>query len=88
MFEFVNNFFETSLLPLPKLYSLQVKAEIRFRLSQFIEKSITALGRIDKKSPTSRRFHSSTSQTLGGAINTITAHQRDLEVKITETPWR
>ena len=88
MFEFMNNFFETSWLPQPKLYSLQVKAEIRFRLSQFIEESIAALDRIDKKSPTSRRFHSLTSQTLGGAINTITAHQRDLEVKIAETPWR
>lgn len=85
---FINKIYEISWLPQPKLYSPQVKAEIRFRLSHFIEESIAALDRIDKESLTSRRFHSSTSQTLGGAINIITANQRDLEVKIAETPWR
>ena len=82
MLNFLNLHWEIRWLPQPKLYSLQVKAEIRFRLNRFIEQSIAALDRIDKESP------SSTSPTLGRAINTITAHQRDLDVKIAETSWR
>lgn len=87
MLRFINSHFEIWWLPQPKLYRLQVKAEICFRIKRFIEESIAALDRIDKEFPASRRFHSSMSQTLGGVIHAINAHQRDHEVKIAEIPW-
>ena len=87
MFRFYNSLFEIQWLPQPKLYRLQVKAEICFRVNRFIEESIAALNRIDKKFPPSRRFQQSISQTLGGVITIIDAHQRDHEAKIAELPW-
>ena len=87
MLRFYNSLLEIWWLPQPKLYRLQVKAEICFRIKRFIEESIAALDRIDKKFPPSRLFQSSTSQTLGGVITTIDAYQRDHEAKIVEIPW-
>lgn len=77
---FINQYVLIPFLPEPKLYSLQVKSEIRFRVKQFIDESTAALDRIDASSPSIRYLHNSTSltQLLEAASDAIDTYQQKL----------
>lgn len=91
MGRFINSHFLSRLLPKPKLYSLQVNAEIRFRMERFIDEAIAALERIDAVSPATPRLYSSTTsaQILEAASATTTVFQHELQDRIAEfSLWR
>ena len=93
LLRFINQYTLIPWLPEPKLYSLQVKAEIRFLKRRFIDEITAALDRIDTISPTTRYFHNSTSRTqlLEAAMKAVTSHQQMIMQKIDKSapiPWR
>lgn len=53
---FINQYVLIPFLPEPRLYSLQVKSEIRFQMKQLIDESTVALNRIDISSEVWQQF--------------------------------
>ena len=90
---FINHYTLIPWLPEPKLYSLQIKAEIRYQKRRFIDEVTAALDRINASSPTARYFHnpSSRTQLLEAAMKTVAMHQQMIMQKIDKSapiPWR
>ena len=56
----INQFHLIPLLPEPRLFSLQAKSEIRFRMKQFVDESTKALQRINASSLSFRGYQNST----------------------------
>ena len=56
---FVNHFFLIPYLPAPTVFNIQVKAEMRFHMQQFIVESTTALDRIESNFRTLSSLHGS-----------------------------
>lgn len=93
LLRFINQYTLIPWLPEPKLYSLQVKAEMRFQKRQFIDEITAALDRIDASSPATRYSHNSISRTqlLEAAMKTVANHQQMIMQKIDKSapiPWR
>ena len=65
-------------LPEPKLYSFEVKAEIRYQKKRLIGELTAALDRLDANSPTTQSSQNSKSQNryLEAAIDKVTVHQQ------------
>ncbi|KAL8730498.1 MAG: hypothetical protein Q9166_004026 [cf. Caloplaca sp. 2 TL-2023] len=87
LLRFINSYFLYSWYLQPEPYSLQVKAEIDFRIREFIEDSILGL---DSILLASRPINSkSRTQVFEVAINRITNHRFRLEERIAEFPvWQ
>ena len=83
---FINQYALIPWLPDPKLYSLQVRSEIRFQAKRFTEESLAALGRIDASYSAMQQLHDSGSliQRLWAATDTINLHQHKLNQTIAD----
>ena len=81
---FINDYSLIPWLPHPKLYSLQVKSEIRFQSKQFIDKSLAAMDRIEANFAMMQQLHDSHSlhQLLETANDAISKHQQKLSQTI------
>ena len=79
-----NHLFLIPLLPQPRVYDIQVKAEIAFQRQSFLDHSEEALGNIDFTLLPIQNSGVVTSltQQLGAAIMGIEAYQRDLNQRI------
>lgn len=80
-------------LPEPKLYSFEVKAEIRYQKKRLIGELSAAFDRLDASSPTMQSFQNSKSQNryLEAAIDKVTVHQqivREMIDKSGASLWR
>lgn len=93
---FINQYFLISFLPEPKLYSVQVKSEIQYRMKQFIHQSMIALDRIDDSFVFNQPLHNSISpiQSLKTATDAIAMYQQRLgqignalEAELVPWPW-
>lgn len=80
----VNRYALTSWLPEPRLYSLQVKSELRYQAKRFIAESLAALDRIETTQDEMQRATSSdsSSQSVDLATHAIWVYQRDLTEQI------
>ena len=72
--------FPWSWLPEPKLYSIQVRAEIQYRKAQFIYELEAALERINASSPATQLLRNSSlhSRQLETAIDQVTIYQQSI----------
>lgn len=78
---FLNRYALIPWLPDPRLYSLQVKSEIRFQAKQFTDESLAALDRIDVSFSTIQAAHD-LSPLLEAAITAIDLYQYKLNQTI------
>ncbi|KAL8763467.1 MAG: hypothetical protein Q9184_000735 [Pyrenodesmia sp. 2 TL-2023] len=86
---FLNYYFESWILPAPKLYRLQVNAEIRFRARRFIDKTIEALQIVDSVSPATRYLRTDHAHIPEAAISTVSNLTHNLEHTINKlSGWR
>ena len=88
---FINHHYKVWWLPQPKIYSLQVKAEVCFQMERFMEESIRASERIDSIFPATRRVHNSIFEipVFEEAIATTMVYHSNLEERIAEYSfWR
>ncbi|KAK0506911.1 hypothetical protein JMJ35_010611 [Cladonia borealis] len=76
----IGQHFLWSWLPEPKLYSIQVRAEIQYRKAQLIYELEAALERIDASSPATQLIHNSSSHSrhLETAIDQVTIYQQSI----------
>ena len=81
---FINHYALISWFPEPKLYSLQIKSEIRFQAKRFVIDSAAALDRIEVSFSSIQNLHksSSFSRLLGEAMDAIEVHQQKLNQTI------
>ena len=79
-----NHLFLVPFLPQPRVYDIQVKAEIQFQRQSFLDHSEEALANIEFSLLSIQNSGISTSlaQQLGAAITGIEAYQRDLDQSI------
>ena len=77
---FINHYALLPWLPDPKLYSLQVKSEIRFHAKRFIDESLAALERVEVSFSMMQQLYDSgaLTQILEAAIDAINLHQQRL----------
>ena len=80
----INQYSLLSWLPEPKLYSVQVRAEIQFQKAKLIYELEAALDRVDASFPPNQLFQDSSSQIqcLETAIDKVTIHQQSIRQMI------
>ncbi len=76
----INQYSLWSWLPEPKLYSVQVRAEVQFQKAKLIDRLEAALDRVDASFPPTQLFQDSSSQIqcLETAIDKVTIHQQSI----------
>ena len=81
---FLNIFLLSPYMPQPQLYSVQVKAELRFQRDKFIDTTKIAIGNIDSTLLTLNDLNSSSLfGQLAGTADDITAYQQSLDQLVT-----
>ena len=78
----INQFTLIPFLPKPRLFSLQVKSEIRFQMKHFIDESTIALQSIDESCPSLWCSQNSTPRIFEEAIDSIDEYQQKLHQTI------